>query len=227
MRPADRLFEIVLALGRGKLLTAKDLAERFGVSERTIYRDVRDLISSGVPVEGEAGVGYRMRPGYQVPPLMFDAEELQVLAFGAQVARVHGDASMFEAAERALAKLDAALPPRLRDRLDAGELAVPDMGRFSLGGETLATARDAIGRRRRLYLDYADRSGDNTERIIWPLSLAYWGASWTLGGWCELRQAFRTFRLDRIKTLNLLTSEFPDVDGRRLADYVLASKGGD
>lgn len=125
MRPADRLFQIVLQLGRGRVVTARHLAERLGVSERTIYRDIQDLATSGVPIDGEAGVGYRLRRGYQVPPLMFDTVELQALVFGARVARAYGDAAMGDAADRVLAKVEAVLPERLRVELNSDRLVVP------------------------------------------------------------------------------------------------------
>ena len=222
MRPAERLFEIVLALSRGKVLTARILAERFGVSERTIYRDVQDLVASGVPVDGEAGVGYRLRRDYQVPPLMFDTEELQALAFGVQVARAHGDDALGDAADRVLAKLDAALPARLRPKLENPGLVVPVYGPDREASASLGSAREAINLRRRAFLDYGDLHGSLTERIVWPLSLAFWGNRWTLGAWCELRQDFRNFRIDRIRAITLLGSEFPDEAGKRLEDYIRA-----
>jgi predicted DNA-binding transcriptional regulator YafY len=225
MRRADRLFQIVLMLGRGKVLTARTLGERLEVSERTIYRDVQDLIQSGVPVEGEAGVGYTLRRGYQLPPLMFDDDELQALLFGADVAKSFGDPGMAEAADRILAKVDAVLPERLRPKLASSRLYVPDMRLAEGVALVLGDARHAINHRLRLFVDY--RSGDDatTERIIWPLALADWGRTWTLTGWCELRQAFRTFRLDRIETLRTLNSRYPDEPGRRLADYMSAREG--
>ncbi len=219
MRPADRLFQIVLMLGRGRVVTAKTLAERLEVSERTIYRDIQDLMISGVPVEGEAGVGYVLRRGYQVPPLMFNEEELQALVFGADVARSWGDAEMAQAADSILAKVDAVLPQRLRPALDTHRLVVPDTSMTARTTELLGEARDGINRKVRLFLDYRDASDQGTERIVWPLTLLYWGKTWTLGAWCELRQAFRSFRIDRISTLNVLNSTFPDEPGKRLEDY--------
>jgi predicted DNA-binding transcriptional regulator YafY len=223
MRPADRLFQILLLLGRGKVLTAKILAERLEVSERTIYRDIQDLITSGVPVEGEAGVGYVLRRGYQVPPLMFDEEELQALVFGADVARSWGDKEMAQAADRVLAKVDAVLPERLRPQLSSHRLVVPDVRMSEAATQMLGEVRDAINRRTRVYLEYRDVEGEATERIVWPLTLAYWGRSWTLGAWCELRQDFRNFRIDRIAGARLLSSTYPDEPGKRLVDY-FASK---
>lgn len=223
MRPADRLFQIVLLLGRGRVLTAKTLAERLEVSERTIYRDIQDLAASGVPVEGEAGVGYVLRRGYQVPPLMFNEEELQALVFGADVAKSWGDAEMARAADSILAKIDAVLPERLRPSLATHRLVVPDTNMSERTSAVLGDARDGINRRVRVFLDYQDASDQSTERIVWPLTLLYWGKTWTLGAWCELRQSFRTFRIDRVQSLNVLNSTFPDEPGKRLEDYLLCA----
>lgn len=226
MRPADRLFQIVLFLGRGRVITARYLAEHLGVSERTIYRDIQDLVCSGVPIDGEAGVGYRLRRGYQVPPLMFDASELQALLFGARVAEAYGDPDMAQAADRVLAKVDAVLPERLRGELGSQRLVVPPVSMPPGSAELLGDVREAINQRRRLFLDYSDAAGHTTERIVWPLSLAYWGRVWTLGAWCELRQSFRNFRVDRVTASRTLTSEFPDEPGRRLEDYFAAVHDG-
>lgn len=223
MRPADRLFQIMLYLGRGRVVTARYLAEQLRVSDRTIYRDMQDLMTSGVPVDGEAGVGYRLRRGFQVPPLMFDENELQALVFGVRVAQAYGDAEMAKAADRVLAKIDAVLPERLRGELESKRLVVarqlPPGASEVLGG-----VREAINRRARLALDYRDAAGNGTERIVWPLTLAYWGQTWTLGAWCELREAFRSFRVDRIAGARTLATRFPDEAGKRLADYFEAAR---
>lgn len=219
MRPADRLFQIVLYLGRGRVVTAHYLAEQLGVSDRTIYRDIQDLVASGVPIDGEAGVGYRLRRGFQVPPLMFDGAELQALVFGVRVTQTYGDPDMARAAERVLAKVDAVLPERLRGELDSDRLVVPPRTLPPGASEMLGDVREAINGRVRLFLEYSDAAGRTTERIVWPLSLLYWGHTWTLGAWCELRQAFRSFRVDRIAASRTLASHFPDEAGKRLADY--------
>ncbi len=222
MRPADRLFQIVLHLGRGRVVTARWLAEQLGVSDRTIYRDIQDLVASGVPIDGEAGVGYRLRRGFQVPPLMFDSAELQALVFGVRVAQAYGDPEMAKAADRVLAKVDAVLPDRLRGELESDRLVVPIRSMPPGASEMLGEAREAINRRLRLFIDYSDADGASTERIVWPLSLLYWGHTWTLGAWCELRQAFRSFRVDRITNHRTLVSRFPDEPGKRLSDYFAA-----
>lgn len=221
MRPADRLFKIVLELGRGRVLTAKHLAEMLEVSERTVYRDIADLMASGVPVDGEAGVGYRLHRGYQVPPMMFDQDELQALMFGAGVAKRWGDSDMAAAADRILNKVDAVLPERMRGELNSNALVVPTVAGNQSEQTTaqLGSVRDAINGRKRLKLSYSDVSGEPTDRTVWPLTLLYWGFSWTLGAWCELRNDFRSFRIDRIGELRTLSNRFPDESGKRLADY--------
>ena len=224
MRPADRLFQIVLQLGRGRVLTAQALAERLEVSERTIYRDVQNLMQSGVPIDGEAGVGYRLNRGYQVPPMMFDQDELQALLFGAQVAKRWGDHEMAAAAERIMDKVDAVLPENLRPTLTSRTVVVPEMAGVQSEETTvqLGAVRDAINGHRRLYLSYSDASDAPTERIVHPLTLLYWGYSWAVGAWCELRQDFRNFRVDRIVEARALTTQFQDEPGKRLEDYFRA-----
>jgi predicted DNA-binding transcriptional regulator YafY len=228
MRRADRLFQIILLLGRGRVLTAQHMAGELEVSERTVYRDVADLIGSGAPIDGEAGVGYRLRPGYQVPPLMFDREELEALALGAGMVRAWADEELARAAGRVLAKVDAVLPDRLRGRWDKETLLAPD---FFVPPETVTgmpQLRKAIDQRLLAHVAYRREDGETSERVIWPLGLAFWGTKWTLGAWCELRGDFRTFRLDRIQSLDLLPSQFPDMPGRRFKDYIAyASKEKD
>jgi len=211
-------------LGRGKVVTARTLAERLEVSERTIYRDIQDLMVSGVPIEGEAGVGYILRRGYQVPPLMFDEQELEALLFGVGVAKTWGDDALGAAAERILNKIDAVLPERLRPALESRQLLALPGHAAGRDSAMLGAMRDAVHRRCRVFLDYRDAVGTSTERIVWPLTLLYWGKTWTLGAWCELRQAFRSFRLDRIGDARPLSSTFPDEPGRRLEDYLACTE---
>jgi predicted DNA-binding transcriptional regulator YafY len=225
MRRADRLFQIVLLLGRGRVVTARRMSEELEVSERTVYRDIADLMAAGAPIDGEAGVGYRLRPGYQVPPLMFDGDELEALALGASMVRAWADAELARAAGRVLAKIDAVLPDRLRGRWDKETLRAPD---FFIPPETVTgmpQLRKAIDQRLMVHMAYDRQDGQRSERVIWPLGLVFWGTKWTLGAWCELRGEFRTFRLDRIQSLELLPSQFPDVTGRRFKDYVAYASG--
>jgi predicted DNA-binding transcriptional regulator YafY len=218
MRRADRLFQIVQRLRRRGVTTAKQLAETLEVSERTIYRDVADLIASGVPVLGEAGVGYALPRGYDLPPLMFTEEEIEALVLGARVVQSWADPALARAAENALAKIENVLPPRLKDRVPDATLFAPGLhirdARRAHMGELRAAVRD----RRKVRFAYQDRAGAGSARTVWPLGLFYWGVTWSLGAWCELRQDFRNFRLDRIAELAVLDDAYPLESGRTLRD---------
>ena len=199
MRRADRLFQIVQFLRGGRLTTAARLAERLEVSERTIYRDIADLIGSGVPIEGEAGVGYVMRAGYDMPPLMFTADEAAALVAGARLLQAWGGADMARAAEEALVKIDAVLPDAARARARQAHVhAMPMPGMTPEVRALIDRAERAAQDRVRLSLVYGDADGARTTRDVRPLGLWFWGKVWTLIAWCELREGFRMFRIDRI-----------------------------
>ena len=220
MRRADRLFQIVQRLRRrNAVVTAAALARELEVSERTIYRDIADLLVSGVPIEGEAGVGYRLpRGAFDLPPLMFTEEEIEALVLGARVVRGWGDPALSRAAEDALAKVEAVLPPRLRGRIADATLFALNFRDQSDVGARLGALRGAIREKRKVDLDYVDGASQPTTRIVWPLGLFYWGLTWTLGGWCELRNGFRNFRLDRIAGSRITDVRFSDSPGRTLRD---------
>lgn len=199
MRRADRLFQIVQYLRGGRLLTARVLADRLEVSERTIYRDIADLIGSGVPIDGAAGIGYLMRAGYDLPPLMFTRAEITALVAGARMVRSFGGGDMSLAAEEALTKIAAVLPEALRDSPDRVAIhahnggALNDRDRAMIDHLDRATASHTA-----LHLRYSDVDGTTTDRKVRPLGLWFWGKVWTLIAWCELRDGFRMFRIDRI-----------------------------
>jgi len=219
VRRADRLFRLLLELRRGRVVTARELARRLEVSERTVYRDVADLSGSGVPIVGEAGVGYRLR-GFELPPLMFERDEVEALALGARAAEAWGDAALAAAARSALAKIEAALP-RGRERLvEETRLYVPGDGEPPGEKIPLAELRRAIRERRKVAFDYRDGADRATSRTVRPLALAFYPPAWLLAGWCELREDFRTFRLDRITWFEALGERFADEPGRSLADYL-------
>jgi predicted DNA-binding transcriptional regulator YafY len=219
MRRADRLFRIVQLLRRRKLTTAARLAEELEVSERTVYRDVADLIASGVPIRGEAGVGYALDRSFDLPPLMFDADELEALVLGARVVESWASPALARAARQVLAKIETVLPERLRAQLEAPLLA-PDFHVPSASLRELDTLRMAIRERRKVHLDYVDRSQATTARTVRPLGLVFWGQYWTLAAWCELRGDFRGFRLDRMQKLALTHERFTDEAGRALPDFL-------
>jgi len=227
MRRADRLFQIVNALRRRRTATtAAQLAERLGVSERTVYRDVRDLILAGTPIDGEAGVGYRIRPGYDLPPLMFDRDEIQALVIGARIVRQFGDPALARASDSILGKVAAILPKDLSHLVDETRLYVPPMLGGGRSTEALALAREAVVARRKLELSYANADGVATTRIVRPLGIFFWGRTWTLAAWCDLRRDFRNFRLDRVAAAAILADTFEDEPGKALRD-MLARYGPD
>ena len=222
MRRADRLFQIVSILRRRRLTTAAQLAERLEVSERTIYRDIADLSRSGVPVVGEAGVGYRVGKNFDLPPLMFNESEIQALVLGARMVESWGDEELKLAARAALDKVQAVLPPKARARVD-------DTALFSLSfrvppkvRKTMGVVRKAVDARAKISFRYTDRGGAGSRRTVRPLGLYFWGAAWTLAAWCELREDFRNFRLDRIDALRTLPDTFALEPPVTLADYVRA-----
>jgi predicted DNA-binding transcriptional regulator YafY len=220
MRRADRLFQLMLQLGGGKIVTGERLAERLGVSKRTIYRDCRDLSASGVPVDGEAGVGYRLRPGYQVPPLMFTREELQALVFGARLVQSCADEGLHAAADALLAKVDAVLPAHLKPRLEDTGLLVPDFRVSPEVKRDLRALRDAVSQRLRVAFRYTQGDGVVIDARVRPLCLRYIGGTWTVGAWSELERAFRTFRVYRITELEVSRDVFGLESGRERGDYL-------
>ncbi len=220
MRRADRLFEIIQLLRRMKLARARDLAEKLEVSERTIYRDIRDLMASGVPVEGEAGVGYILRGGYDLPPLMFDKQEIEALVLGVRIVESWADAELAEAAGNVIAKVEAVIPERLRRHIaETVLLAPPDHYAVPLSIDPGELRRAVNGRLkvRFLYRDLKDR---DTERTVRPLALAFYGPIWLLASSCELRQDFRSFRFDRISELTVLHEIFSAERGKTIQDFL-------
>jgi len=220
MRRADRLFRIVQRLRRRGATTARQLAEALEVSERTVYRDVRDLLSSGVPIQGEAGVGYALDRSFDLPPLMFDEEEIEALVLGARIVRAWADKKLARAAEEALQKIEAVLPPRLKSGLSESALMAPDFHVRARLRNGLEELRHAIREQRKATFHYVDKARAGTERVVHPLGLAYWGQSWTLTAWCEMRNGFRNFRLDRIEGLQITGERFDQVPGHTLADFL-------
>ena len=225
MRRADRLFLIIHALrGRRTALQARSLAQTLGVSLRTVYRDVADLQLSGVPIEGEAGVGYVLRKGSDIPPLMFSADELESLVVGTRFVRAFAGARLAENVKTALLKIEAVLPPELRERAAHTRIFAPvwrDQHQSEFAG-LIDRLHAAIVARQVLRLDYSDEHGSASAREIEPLCLSFWGGAWTLGAWCRLRGDFRNFRPDRIVGSAATGECFDDVAERNLASYLRA-----
>jgi len=220
MRRADRLFQIVQYLRAGRLMTARTLAGRLEVSERTIYRDIADLQASGVPIDGEAGIGYLMRAGYDLPPLMFTREEMTALVVGARIVRAWGGARMALAAEEALAKIEAVLPEAERRRAADVPVHAFDYQMQKVDRENIDRLNAAMTTRSVVDMDYADVNGEATKRMVEPLGLLYWGKVWTLVGWCRLRNDYRMFRIDRIRRLAVTEETAPRVPGRSLQEFL-------
>lgn len=219
MRRADRLFALVQLVRGRRLSTAAWLAQRLQVSLRTVYRDVADLQHQGVPIDGEAGVGYRMRAGFDLPPLMFSADEARALLAAVRLAQPRLDSGLALEAETALGKILAVLPAATRAAAEALALYAPDPGPANDPTRAhLQTLRLAAEARHKLRVHYLDLQGQASDRVLRPLACLYWGQVWTLAAWCETRGDFRSFRVDRIQQLQVLDERFRDEPGRTLAD---------
>lgn len=220
MRRADRLFEIIQWLRSRRVTTAQWLGEKLEVSERTIYRDIRDLMTSGVPIEGEAGIGYALRKGFDLPPLMFNREELAALSLGARIVRSWADPQLADAAERVLSKIEVVLPDELKDKIENSSLYSPMVRLNPEVAEVLGKLRMAIDQQYKVSFGYQREDGEQSHRTVWPLGLFFWGTVWTLGGWCELRDSFRNFRLDRMRTVQQSDKQYSSAEGRTLNDMI-------
>ena len=218
MRCAERLFQLVQLIRGRRLSTAAFLAERLEVSDRTVYRDVADLMAQGVPIEGEAGVGYRMQAGFDLPPLMFTKDEAQALVASVRLAQSRLDPGLARHAEGALSKILAVLPPAARAAAESLAVYAPPFGPDAATRKRLETLRIAAEAKHTLRLVYVDLKEQRSERVVRPLGCFYWGAVWTLAAWCEARAGFRNFRVDRIEALQVLEARFRDEPGKTLAD---------
>ncbi|AOW11667.1 DNA-binding transcriptional regulator [Hydrogenophaga crassostreae] len=229
MRRADRLFSIVQLIRGRRLSTAAWLAERLEVSPRTVYRDVADLQHQGVPIEGEAGVGYRLGRGFDLPPLMFTLDEARALAMATQMASQWLDPALALAASDAMSRVMSVLPASMRAEIEHMPIVAPGSGLEPAVARQLQTLREATQKREVLQIDYEDLRNQHTTRAVWPLGCFYWGTVWTLAAWCENRSDFRSFRVDRIRSIAPADRRFGARAGRTLADMlrqVSAREGG-
>jgi predicted DNA-binding transcriptional regulator YafY len=220
MRRADRLFQIVQHLRARRLTTAAALADLLSVSERTVYRDIRDLSLSGVPVEGEAGVGYRLAKGFDVPPIMFTLDEVEALVTGARMVEAWGGPALAASSRSAITKITLALPASRREDIERTRLFAPQFHVDPTTGQQLESIRQAIQQRRKVRMDYQDGKKQASLRTVWPLGLYFWGATWTLAAWCEVRVDYRSFRIDRIGLMDVLEERFEEKEGRSLSDFL-------
>jgi predicted DNA-binding transcriptional regulator YafY len=220
MRRADRLFELVQIIRGRRLSTADYLAGRMEVSARTVYRDIADLQAQGVPIEGEAGVGYRMRPDFDLPPLMFTKDEAQALVASVRIAQPRLDTALARHAGDALSKILAVLPVASRAAAESLALYAPPVGPDSATRGHLERLRVAAESRCKVRLRYLDLKDRQSERLVRPLGCFYWSEVWTLAAWCEVRDSFRNFRVDRIEALEVLDERFRDEPGKTLPDLL-------
>ena len=211
MRRADRLFQIIQILrGSTAPVVADDLAEELEVSVRTVYRDIADLMAQRVPIRGEAGVGYVMERGYDMPPLMLTPDEIEAAVLGAQMVAARGDSSLALGARDLIAKIGAVIPEDLRPLVIESPMMAPDTGSSVPDAIDVAELRTAIRRRGKIRIAYADEAGRTTERVIWPIAVAYFEAVRLVVAWCELRKDFRHFRTDRIAHADFLADTYPE-----------------
>ncbi len=218
MRRADRLFTIVQLLRGGRRVTARQLGERLEVSERTIYRDVDELTLCGVPIEGEAGRGYRLPKSFEIPPLMFERHEIEALVVGVRLVEAWCGPGLAASARSALARIRGAVPENVLAGVDDARVYAL---RFGPRAEAplFEIAHRAITERRRLAIAYAGQDGAQAHRTIRPLGLYFWGKTWTLAAWCELREDFRSFRVDRIRDPQL-AAPFEDEPDKSLDAFI-------
>ncbi|MBI3452129.1 MAG: YafY family transcriptional regulator [Rhodospirillales bacterium] len=210
MSHAGRLLDLIQVLRRHRHpVTGRALAAELGVSLRTLYRDIGALQAHGARIDGEPGIGYVLRPGFMLPPLMFSEEEIEALVLGSRWVADRGDSRLGVAARNALAKIAAVLPADLRDDLDASTLLVGPGQPIAAGDAELPTIRQAIRTERKLEIAYLDRYAVATRRVIWPFALAFFDRVRVVVAWCELRQSFRHFRTDRVVALAALPVRYP------------------
>jgi predicted DNA-binding transcriptional regulator YafY len=216
MRRSDRLFDIIQRLRTAsKPTTAAALAEQLEVTQRTVYRDIATLQARRVPIEGAAGVGYVLRKGFDLPPLMFTIDEVEAIAVGARLVRRLKDPALQQAADAVLAKVSVVVPERLRPHIaDTPVYVSPGMTPEAQGADQ-AEIRAAIRDSAKLYIAYADEGGRRTNRVIWPIAMAYYVDVTLVGARCELRTDYRNFRVERIQSSKVLDEHF-DQDGGRL-----------
>jgi predicted DNA-binding transcriptional regulator YafY len=220
MRRADRLFQIVQHLRARRLTTAAELANLLSVSERTIYRDIRDLSLSSIPIQGEAGVGYRLDRSFELTALMFTPDEVEAVVVGLRMAQAFAGHRLSDASVTALDKVILALPKSRRAEVERSQIYAPAVHAHGEVDPMRETLNAAINDHAILRLTYADDERKRTIRNIRPLALHFWGSVWTLAAWCELRVDFRSFRLDRIRTCERTGDMFVVELGKTLNDFL-------
>jgi predicted DNA-binding transcriptional regulator YafY len=221
MRKASRLFEIIQILRLARQpVTAARIAESLEVAPRSIYRDIAALQAMRVPIEGGRGVGYILRPGFNLPPLMFSIEETEAIVLALALLERTGDAELKQAAKRVTQKIAAAIPSPLRRTLDSKALHAWGTVAPSPTGVDLGFVRRAIRDEQKLAIDYRDEFGRATKRTIWPLALIYYSETTNIVAWCELRGDLRNFRSDRVQESVLLEDFFRGAGDRLREEWI-------
>jgi predicted DNA-binding transcriptional regulator YafY len=207
---AARLLDLIQLLrSHRRPVSGQVLATSLGISLRTLYRDIVTLQSQGAVIEGEPGVGYVLRAGYMLPPLMFTEEEIEALVLGSRWVAGRSDSGLEPAAKTALTKIAAVLPADIRDRIDGSPLLVGPGEEAAVGGPEIAVIRQAIRSQSKVEIDYRDAGRSETRRLIWPFALGFFDRVRVVVGWCELRQSFRSFRTDRIASWIMTETRYP------------------
>lgn len=209
MSRAERLLELIQLLRRYRRpVSGETLATELCVSIRSLYRDIATLRAQGATIEGEPGLGYILRPGFMLPPLMFSEEEIEALVLGSRWVAERADGHLALAARNALTKIVAVLPADLQDEAGASSLLVGPAEQLAAGDQEITTIRKAIRAEHKLLIGYMDAKSVLTERVVWPFALAFFDRCRIIAAWCETRRDFRHFRTDRIKTIKGLNVRY-------------------
>lgn len=222
MRRADRLLDIIHFLRRhNRAVTAQRISEEFEICTRTVYRDIQDLMSSGIPIKGEAGVGYVIDKDYYLPPIAFDADELAAISLGINMVSQWTDSQFAEKANSAFNKVLAA--SRIGRQLDSPQFNTHTAPLISqtIKTEHFSSVRDCIHTRRKIVIEYVDSQNSTTSRTIRPLALIFFNSNWLIAAWCEKRATFRHFRLDRIQKIHCQEAIFPNDADKNLEAYMI------
>jgi predicted DNA-binding transcriptional regulator YafY len=210
MSRTRRLFDLIQMLRNHRFpVTGSHLAKELGISLRTLYRDIATLQEQGAAIEGEPGLGYVLRPGFMLPPLMFTEEEIEALVLGSRWVSARTDLQLSAAAGSALSKIASVLPQDLKVTLDTNSLMIGKAHKDGTEAIDLSQLRRAIRSERKITIQYCDLKGNVSERIVWPIALGYFDHVRMLAGWCELRREFRHFRTDRISALAIEPERYP------------------
>jgi len=210
MSRAQRLLDLIqLFRGYRRPVSGADLADALGISLRTLYRDIETLKAQGAHIDGEPGIGYVLRPGFMLPPLMFSEQEIEAIVLGSRWVADRTDSELSDAARSALAKIAAVLPPDLRTSLDGSSLLIGPGKTIVAGDADLPRIRSAIRTEQKLRFAYSDGSGKSSKRTVWPFALGFFDQVRVLVAWCELRQGFRHFRTDRVSKVQILDKRYP------------------